>query len=719
MNWITHLPQPPRWLMPLALSTLLAACASQPDPKRSEELAARTANSFTGLQVKPVDEVPPPEASEPREITSDGLPGNEGGTIFPGTGEFVRELSGTSAAPTETGEITLNFENTDIREVIKVILGDLLGQNYILDGGVRGGVTMQTSRPLAQDALLPTLETLLRMNGQGLVQIDGVYHVLPIARITKGTQVPQLADALSPLPSGYQIRIVPLQYISVEEMRGILEPLLNDSAIIRADQKRNLLLLAGTSRELQYAMDTIDTFDVDWIAGMSVGFFELKYAKVEDVQRDLETILNTQADAGLGSLLRITPIDSLNGLLVVTPRPHYMEKVASWIRRMDRIGAGDDAEPQLFVYRVRNSEATKLSSLLGELFSGEGKGKSKDTGGKVAPGQKPKTVSTDNPAADKPAEPAAPAVTSTTASDSATLEAELRIVADEDNNSLLIMATPRDYQKILRVLDKLDVVPLQVHVEATIVEVVLNDELEYGIQWYFDKNGGIDLSNRKQGNLGGDGINLDFNWSLTNSLTQIRAVINALAGKSLVNVLSAPSVMVLDNHTARIQIGDQVPIATQQQSNVGTDSNISSTVTNSIQYRDTGIVLSVKPRVNPGGLVTMEVEQEVSSVSAASASAIDSPTIATRNISSTVAVQSGEAVVLGGLIREDSNNGNAGIPVLHEMPLFGPLFGETVNNVKRTELVVILTPQVIGNNLDARRITNDFRMRLEGLKGRF
>jgi general secretion pathway protein D len=712
------------------LTLIIGGCASSPSPESQGQGDAAPASE--GLQVvdsreeqlEPEEELRGWQGTAPEDMPSDGSGASEPTKVFPGTGRFVRNVRQDTAPDGEAGDITLNFENTDLREVVKVVLDELVGENYILDPGVRGSVTMQTSRPLTRDALLPTLETLLRMNGSGLVKIDGIYHVLPMNQITKGTTVPQLADAVSALPSGYSVRIIPLRYISADEMTKILQPLVKDGSIVRTDAKRNLLVLAGTSRDLQYVMDTIRTFDVDWIAGMSVGFFELQYAKVEDVQKDLDTILNAQSDANLGNLLRIMPIESINGLLVVTPRPHYLEEVSEWIQRLDKIGAGGEAEPQLFVYRVRNGEAESLAGLLSELFDKDSKSSSNKTRkAEVAPGLTPKTVSTDSKEGGKESSPAAEtrkASSSVNVGDgsSATLEAELRIVADPDNNALLIMATPRDYQKVFRVLERLDVVPLQVHVEATIVEIKLSDELKYGVQWKFDNIHGSYGSESMWASSGLAAATPGFSWALTNSVPEIRFVLNALAGDSLVNVLSAPSVMVLDNHTAKIQVGDQVPIATQSQSQVVTGGT-TPVVTNSIQYRDTGIKLNVKPRVNPGGLVTMEIDQEVSSVSTTSSSDLDSPTISTRNISSTVAVQSGEAVVLGGLIREDKTNSEAGIPGLYQIPIFGHLFGETVESVKRTELVVILTPRVISNNRDARRITEDFRARLQGLEGKF
>lgn len=643
--------------------------------------------------------------------------------VYRGSGRFVKNITPKEQPDRKSavkGDITLNFENTDLREVVKVILGDTLKVNYILDPGVRGGVTMQTGAPIARADLIPTLETLLRMNNATLVYTGGQYRVVPVTKAPKGLTTPQLADAAMPLPQGYSLRIQPLYNIAAEEMDEILKPLVLENSIIRVDKKRNLLVLAGTQRELFHMLDVINTFDVNWIKGMSVGFFGLHNSKVEDVQKDLEAILGGEGGAALGGLVRISPVNSANGFLVVTPRPHYLDQVAEWISRLDTM-AESGSEEQMYVYRVRNGKAEDLSNLLSQLFESKGSSKTKSKQASVAPGLTPKTTSSSKKlSTNEKSITSAPKASATSGS----LESDIRIVADESNNTLLIMATPPDYRKILAVLEQLDVVPLQVNIEVTIVEVLLKDSLRYGLQWFF-KGGGIGGYD-SVGGLGGASSGLDisggigslingFNWSLLDSTGAVRAVLTAFADDSLVNVLSAPSIMVLDNHEASIQVGDEVPTVSQTESGVGTDSG----VIQSIQYRDTGIILHVKPRVNPGGLVTMEISQEVSDAVTTEIEDIGSPTIQTRKIDSTVAVQSGQTVVLGGLIRDKRTETEGGIPWLYTIPVVGALFGETNNTAERVELVVVITPRVVANAQDAQDLKDDFRIRMQGLKDEF
>lgn len=720
-----------RGLLLMLVALLLGGCESFPLAKEHQGLSHPTVpvNTASGvLEAKQGTELAKSIAAASPQESEMVLPAMQDWEV-PGSGKLI----GKPPAPVATGkapvfsnkrDITLNFENTDIREVVKVVLGDTLQLGYIIDPGVRGGVSMQTGAPVSRQDLLPLLETLLRMNNATLVKQGSVYHVVPVAKAAKGLLAPQLADSDIPLPSGHSLQIRPLRNIGAEEMNDILKPLVKDNSIVRVDPKRNLLILSGNARDLQQMLTVIDTFDVNWIKGLSVGFFVLENGSVEEVQKDLDAVLGGDAGKALGGLVRITPIESANGFLVVTPQREYLKEVGKWIKRFDAMTQSGD-EQRLFVYRVRNGKAEDLAGLLNELFTGKSS-KPKTKAGSVAPGLKSTTIASKDSksAADKAKKPVAKTASkpmSASSGQSSALEGEIRVVADEDHNTLLILASARDYKKILHTLEQLDIVPLQVHIEATIVEVLLKDKLKYGISWFFD--GGVGGGKQSIGGVGGATSGTDltggigkllngFNWSLIDSTGAVKAVLNAFANDSLVNVLSAPSVMVLDNHEAKIRVGDEVPTLTQSQSNDA--GNIIQTV----QYRETGIILTVKPRVNPGGLVTMEVTQEVSAVADTEVST-NQPTIQTREISSTVAVQSGQTVVLGGLIRDKRTNAEGGVPFLYKIPVLGALFGETELGNERVELVIVLTPRVITSAEDALKITRDFRTRMQGLKQEF
>ena len=656
-------------------------------------------------------------------IGDDNLPPRED-SVERGTGTFVRRVS-PPTVDTTPGDVTLNFDGTDIREVVKVILGDLLGVNYVLDPAVQGSVSLQTGRPLRRDLLIPTLETLLRMNNAALVDNAGTYEIVPLTNAVRGRIVPQLGESSRALPESYSVQVVPLRYIGADEMSRILEPLAPEGSLIRVDTLRNLIVLAGSSPEMSNLLDTIQVFDVDWMAGLSVGFFTLEYAKANDVVTQLETLLADEGGNPFTGLFRFIPVESANAILVVSPQEKYLAQMKGWIERLDMAEASGSAQQRLFVYRVRHGDAENLADILSQLFAGDetATGSRRSVGG-VAPGLAEGSIGGDGAAAESG--------TNMRRASSTTLElsSPVSIVADAINNSLLVRSSPRDYKKILDALKQLDIVPLQVLVEATIVEIQLTGNLRYGVQWNFfgaaaggewDEQAGRNRSGyRSQWELSGssDGGTPKtfpgFNWSVILRPDTVRATLSALAEDDLVNVLSSPSVMVMDNQTAKIQVGEQVPVATTQQQGTSTTDR----VLNQIEYRDTGVMLSVKPRVTPGGMVQMEIEQEVSTV-AEETGPLNSPTFRTRNITSNVSVRSNQAVVLGGLIQDSRTDGKSGVPGLYRAPIIGPLFGETSKRAARTELVVVLTPRVIASDSDIETVTRDFRDKVKNLDTRF
>jgi general secretion pathway protein D len=669
----------------------------------------------------------------------DGIP-KAVDSVQRGTGTFVRRVTGPTV-DTAPGDVTLNFDGTDIREVVKVILGDLLQVNYVLHPAVQGVASLETGRPLRRDHLIPTLETLLRMNSAAIVYRNGTYEVVPLANAVQGKLVPQLGESSRALPEGYSVQVIPLQYIGAEEMNNILQPLAPEGSIIRVDTLRNLIVVAGTSPEMGNLLDTIRVFDVDWMTGLSVGFFVLEYAKANEVATQLEGLLADDAGNPFKGLFRFIPVESANSLLVITPQEKYIQQARNWIERLDLAEASGSASERLYVYRVKHGSAENLADVLSELFGG---GAGRERGGSlggVAPGLGTSSIGSrafqaidnDAPEGGRPGRespsggggfrPGRSGGGSQSGARTVELSSEVSIVADAVNNSLLVRASPKDYKKILDALKQLDIVPLQVLVEATILEIRLTGNLEYGVQWNFFALGSDRYTN--QFSLDGTldsateaGIGLafpGFNWAVIAKPDQIRATLSALAGENLVNVLSSPSVMVMDNQTAKIQVGQQVPVATTQQQGLA----VTDRIINQIEYRDTGVMLSVKPRVTPGGLVQMEIEQEVSTVASTDSSNLNSPTFQTRNITSSVAVRSNQAVVLGGLIQDLNSRGKSGVPGLYSLPYLGPLFGERTKEADRTELVVVLTPKVIASDQDIESVTEDFRSKLRGLEFKF
>ena len=604
--------------------------------------------------------------------------------------------------------VSMNFEEAPLADVVHSILGDTLNLDYIVEHPIRGQVTVRTRTPVPRDQLLPIIESLLLNNGAILVR--GPNDRFFVSRAgASNTMVPRFDNAESKM-QGYANIVVPLEHISASEMSQILTPVAPEAAFVRVDSKRNLLILAGTQLQLDGWLDIIATFDVDQLAGTSVGVFPVMRGEVSEVFEEVMHILETadaDASSGFSAMVRVLPVERLNSILVVSPRAQYVEKVGGWISELDNIQESA-ADSTLHVYQVINGNADNLASLLSSLY-GEGSGGGKAPSSQVAPGMQAQTRRSGGggTGGSMPATGGA-----SSGGVNFTLDDTIRVVSDRYNNSLLIYASTHEYTKIRKILEKLDVVATQVLIEASIVEVTLTDDLQYGLEWTFQNGIGNDYSGAGALNLlGGDigPVAPGFSYTVMNKAGEMAAVVNALAEKSLVNVISTPSVMVLDNHTASIQVGIQQPIQSRQSV---TDGGVSQT---SIEYKDTGVKLEVTPSVNDGGLVTLEVIQSVTDVGTIDA-ATRQRSFNERSVSSKVAVRDGDSVVLGGLIRDNETTGKSGVPLLMDIPVLGNLFSTTTDVSARTELLIFITPRVLDSDRELRDITNEMRQRMRGLQ---
>jgi len=625
--------------------------------------------------------------------------------ISEGSGNFINYSAARRNAVVQRssgGDIVLNFEQTDIREVTNTILGDMLGANYVVDPGVTGTVTLATSQPLSRADLMPTLEALLRVNGAVITSADGIYSVVPSAKALHGFAAPQVRLSGE---RGFQLLLVPLNFIGATEMQSILQPLLPESGIVNVDTTRNLLMIAGISSELEQAKATIEVFDVHQMRGKSVGLFRLQNAEAAAVSEELQTIMGADADGPLAEMVRFMTIARMNALIVVSTQSQYLDDAKSWIERLDK--AGESAGENMYVYPVQNGRAENLANLLTQLFDASGA----DVRSFGSMGSGMRSPSPVTPGRASPQAAAALLGGSTIGNQSA-VSGNVRIIADTENNALLIMASRSDYERIRSAIRRLDVMPLQVLVEATILEVKLTDELSYGLQWFFKNGVGDDKTGI--GELFPLPVAPSFSYTVRDSSNNIRAVLNLLAADSRLDIISSPSLMVLDNHTATIKVGDQVPIRTSETTSLAS-SGIDPLITSTIQYRDTGVLLEVTPRVNPGGMVVLDITQDVNDVDQTTTSDIDSPTIVQRRIMTSVAVQSGETVVLGGLIRNNESQSEAGVPGLRSVPGIGRLFSSKTTTNTRTELLVLITPTAVSNVDEAEKATEEMKRKLAGI----
>ncbi len=657
-----------------------------------------------------------------------------GSETYPGTGVFInRDAANARPLPPDgEGEVTLNFEGQGIQEVIHAILGHMLQENYVIAPGISGEVTFSTARPVSRDQILPILEMLLRWNGATLIWREDRYHVLPISEAVRGNLTPRIgAEALG---RGYQVVGVPLDYIAPSQMVTILEPYAREDAVLSADNARSLLMLAGTPAELRNYMQIIDTFDVDWLAGMSVGIFEITRVEVADLAAELEMVLGEGEGEGgspLAGMFRIMPMERLNSIMVITPQERYLDEIQKWIDRLDR--SSPEAGARLYVYRVKNLDADVLAGYLANVFGGEG-GSSRQTQrqsrGSLAPGLEQATASSVSEFRNETGPQARASNDGGTRSGgggTVTLgeDGDIRITAVLETNSLLIQASPSEYDSILNAIERLDEQPLQVLIEAQVLVVDLSDELQFGVSWFLQNSNNPNLpssetsppfvgsNDQNFGSFGGGSGSL-FSFTPAGGLGSdyIGGVIRALDAVSDVRTISAPSLMVRNNAPANINVGTQIPV--QSQSFIGGTTDTGSRL-GTTQYINTGVVLDVTPRVNPGGLVYLTVSQEVSSPGLADEGNPNRP-INTRNVSTEVAVQSGQTIVLGGLIEETNNRSSGGVPGLSRIPLIGSLFGSRSKSTTRSETLVLITPTVIQNTAELEEISREFEKKFKGLE---
>ena len=699
------------------------------------ELMGNNINARLSLPtVKKTEEVITPVQNQPEEI-------KQVSELYPGTNRYVANINSKTkrVSPSGKGSYSLNFDEADLGEVAKVVLSDILGESYVLSPKVTGKVTLQTTEPLTKEELLPTLEMVLRMNNAALVKDGRIYHIEPTADAL-------FTSDLSVRAAGYQTRIIPVKNVAVKDIADIIKPLVHDKTILNVDDKRNILVAAGSADEIARVMDMIYTFDIDLLKGRSFGLFPLAHVDPETIIEELEGIFYQKGKGDDSEFFKFMPIARLNSVLAVTRQAHYLSDIEDWIYRLDKANTASGGGVN--VYKVQHVDAKQLADTLNDIFTD---GKNSNKSATVAPGETASSLSNDDslstrrkdsPGLDNQSSSNSSDDTMTgtgflsvfaanqieekaTLGDSATGSikvsnvGKVKIIADEPNNSVIIVASAQDYEVILPVIEQLDVMPLQVLIDATVVQVNLTDNLKYGISWYLNNGNNTTLLGTAipiAGAVATGGLSTFYNAG------SVKALLQAEASLDNINIISSPSLMVLNNQKAKINVGDQVPVATGSTSiplGGGVGGN-SGAISNSIQYKDTGVTLEVIPRVNANGLVIMKLKQVVSSVVPVSptgdaSTQQQSPTINKKEISSSVAVADGETIVLGGLISDTITDNKKGVPFFYQLPIIGSLFGATSKNDAKSELVILITPRVVKSKQDSRVISNEFKRKLTSI----
>src|SRR5215510_9156422 len=674
-----------------------------------------------------------------------------GAQVSPGSGQFTgspepRPVAG--AANSKDG-VTLNFAGASIAEAARSILGDILGVNYSVSDKLKGSITIQTVRPIPKDALLGVFETMLSGEGAAISVDHGVYRILPSNDAISAAAI--VARGARRLP-GVSAQVFPLRYVAAAEMERIIKSMAPQATILRTDPARNLLVVAGTRGDLDAIMDAVSTFDVDWMRGMSFGLFPIETNDPDAIAQELDTVFANDQESPTKGLVRFVPNRRLKAILVITSRPEYLKKAETWVRRLDMVGRA--TEKQVHVYHIQNRPAVELAQLLQRIYGAQEQGRvaslTRTTTATVSSGPLPDAVTAAQPpflpgapgipAATAPAAPvtgpapapdvgqaAVPPVTPgrlpLAAAPLDDRSAGISIVADESNNALVITASAQEYHRMRRILEQIDVQPNQVLLEATIAEVTLTDQLAMGVRWFLQTGNFAfrftDLgANSTPGTTTGTAVPVPIippvvpafpGFSAFFNTPNAQVVLNALATITDVNIVSSPTLMVLDNKRATLQVGDEVPIVTQSAVAVQV---AGAPIVNSVNMRNTGIILNITPRISDGGRVLLDIEQEVSTAVTTTTSTITSPTIQQRRIKTTVAVDDGNCIVLGGLIQDKATNTRTQTPLIGEIPILGNLFKAKDDNIQRTELLIAITPRIVKDTGQIRAIAAEFRDKL-------
>lgn len=619
-------------------------------------------------------------------------------------GAFLLVLSEGFGAPASAQEATSQsapaaeeaygfaFQNAEIAQVAQEIFGSL-GVKYTIDPSASGRVSFRIEQRLTKPQLLQAFETALAAHNLALVQSGDALLVTSAAKAKSAAVVRPVAEGVR--RAGYDVVAVPLSFAVPSEVAKALEAITGPGIVLYANDRMALLVLGGSGQQLQSALESIRVFDQNGLDGARIRWFELAQAPAAQVASELGDLIEAAGVSGV----RVAALKRLNGVILFGNTDLALNQVASWIPRLD--APTKDSVASLWVYRPKNTSSEALARTLNAITGSQSSAEQAAAA--------PSSSSRRQADAD-----ARPALQTSSIAREASDEDTVRAAVDKETNTLLISAPAWRWVQLQRILAEIDRPQPQLLIEATILEVVLSKEFRLGVDWsVLSQEGRLTASsvNNVSGRIGPSFPGL----SITFIDVDVQAAIAALGSKSTVEVISAPKIVTLDNHPARLQVGDEVPIVRQtaQSSNAG-----DTPIINSVEYRNSGVILNVTPRVSGEDRVTLEIAQEVSSVARTVTSGIDSPTIQQRKLESTLVLWDGAVVALGGLISRTRDLGNSGVPYLKDIPGLGSLFRESTRNEGRTELIVLLKVTIIHDSAASTAAMTDFLRDLKEINAR-
>lgn len=647
---------------------------------------------------------PVPGEKRPESVSPPLTPGS---TQAPATTP-TQTAPRTPSSPPITGA-SLVFNNADLIQVVQVI-ANLLHLNYVLDPGVKGSVTITTMGDISSADLMQILQTLLRINGSTAIQTGNLWQIVPLKSVH---QIPIRMEhpGDKPLSAGDEMvtEIVPMQFVTAADMSKLLKEFLSDAGSIVSHDRGNILILTDASRNMSRLLDLIRTFDSDALQNQRLQMFTVKNNSARSIIEDLKSIFSAYAMSDKDSAIRFVPLDRLNAVLVVAPNPATFDVVEQWIDKLDQ--PAQIAGIRNYVYHLQYAKAGVIRGMLSELYGS--------------------VITKEAPGVGRP-EPAAVATPSLTAGMSTStilaqgnspervqqkerevygFQGNIKIVSDDTNNMLIIQATPQDYDLIEQTLHQIDILPLQVLIEAQIFRVDLSHDFSLGIEYSLQQRGTAPGGTKPLADFTG-GILSGSMVIMNASARELFAKVTASENRTRAKTLSAPSILVSDNMEARIQVGVSIPTL----SSSGFSPGSTNVVFNTVQNVDTGVILSVTPHVNASGLVGLRVTQEVSSPVPPPAGVTNiSPSINRSSASTTFVIKDGETMAIAGIITEDKELTRTRIPLLGDIPIVGGAFGSTNWTNKRSELIIFITPHVVTTLDRAKVVTDSFKEEMKNL----
>jgi len=601
-------------------------------------------------------------------------------------------LTGKLAAPSpdapvdDKANITLSFEQIPLSSFIQVVYADILKKNVNVDPKIverKDLVTLRTGELQTPSQVESATRLLLKSYGIAVMEIEGLVRVVPdnaalgyLPEIRRGRALPE-----TPLPLRPVFQIVELQVVRNTDVAGWMRAMFGDKIKLQEDAGRNAVLLSGNGDDVTAALEAIHVLDQPLMKGRQSIRITPQFWSAEELANKLSELLriegygtSTKADAGIVQPITLLPVTAANAVFVFSGSDKILEHVAAWAKELDKPnekGAGRN----LFSYQVKYTDAEALAKTMQQLLG------------------------------------AAPATTGTPAQRAANSP---QVVVDSGSNTLIFTGLSEDYGGIRNLLQILDKPAREALIEVTVAEVSLGDNSQLGIEWLAKEAGLSGGRSYNAGTLGGLSIGTaGFNFRLLDNIGDVRLVLNALASSNRATILSSPRVVARNGETATIQVGQEVPIISSQQvTGTGTTGTTTTSVPQSIQYKNTGVILNVKPVIHSGDRVDLDVAQEVSAAQATTTGVSTSPTFSTRKVQTKLSLRNGATVLLGGLMSSNKSEGNAGVPLLKDIPVLGQLFRSNTEKNDRTELIVLITPYIIEDDSDAQAVTDAFRKRL-------